>query len=89
MEKLIANMIRNIQITVKNIHIRYEDAVSLFHHSSQHKRRIITFCRLPVLHTPFHLASLWIVSLYRLATHLGRTLSFCGILGTNAMYVCL
>ena len=27
-EKLITNMIRNIQITVRNIHIRYEDAVS-------------------------------------------------------------
>ena len=27
-ERLIAAMIRNIQITVKNIHIRYEDAVS-------------------------------------------------------------
>lgn len=27
-EKLTATMIRNIQITIKNIHIRYEDAVS-------------------------------------------------------------
>ena len=43
MEKLIANMIRNIQITVKNIHIRYEDSVSPFHHTSQQEKRILTF----------------------------------------------
>ncbi len=28
-EKLVTQIVRNVEITVKNIHIRYEDAVSI------------------------------------------------------------
>ena len=43
-ERLIAAMIRNIQITVKNIHIRYEDAVSiLLFNTLTHARIVCVF----------------------------------------------